>query len=81
MLSGGAKVGEGTLVGAGASILLNTTVGDWATVGMGAAVYTPVENGATVLGNPARALPVMRKKEEAAGLAGGTSTNAAPVAP
>ncbi|GMV51507.1 MAG: putative acetyltransferase EpsM [Nitrospirae bacterium] len=81
MLSGGAKVGEGALIGAGASVLLNTSVGDWATVGMGAAVYAAVENGVTVLGNPARALPVVRKKGEGAGTAPGTATNAAPAVP
>jgi sugar O-acyltransferase (sialic acid O-acetyltransferase NeuD family) len=64
LLSGGARIGEGVMVGAGASVLYNTAVGDWATVGMGAAVYASVENGMTVIGNPARALPVMRKKAE-----------------
>lgn len=81
MLSGGAKVGEGALVGAGASILLNTSVGDWATVGMGAAVYAAVESGVTVLGNPARALPVMKKKGEGAGVAAESKTTAAPAVP
>lgn len=60
-LSGGVRIGEGTVVGAGASVLYNTTVGDWATVGMGAIVYAPVKNGTTVMGNPARALPVIPK--------------------
>lgn len=62
LLSGGAQIGEGALIGAGASVLFNTAVGDRSTVGMGAAVFAPVENGITVLGNPARALPLMRKK-------------------
>jgi len=63
-LSGGSRIGEGGTIGAGASVLYNTVVGDWATVGMGAVVYAFVENGITVIGNPARVLPVMRKNEE-----------------
>lgn len=64
LISGGARIGEGALIGAGASILYNTSVGDWATVGMGAGVFAPVEKGQTVLGNPARPLPVQRKPPE-----------------
>ena len=63
-LLGGARIGEGALIGAGASVLHNKAVGDWATVGIGSAVLAPVENGITVIGNPARALPLMRKNAE-----------------
>jgi sugar O-acyltransferase (sialic acid O-acetyltransferase NeuD family) len=66
LLSGGVRIGEGTLVGAGASVLLNTPVGEWATVAMGAAVLAPVGDGATVVGNPARTLPVVRRNPESA---------------
>lgn len=58
LLSGGASIGDGVLIGAGASILLGTTVGNWSKVAMGAAVFTNVADRTTVLGNPARALPM-----------------------
>jgi acetyltransferase EpsM len=58
LLSGGASIGEGALIGAGASILLGTTVGNWSKVAMGAVVFTDVADRTTVLGNPARALPI-----------------------
>jgi len=60
-LSGGSRVGEGSLVGASASLLHNTVVGDWCTVAMGAKVFATVAHGQTVLGNPARPLPVAKK--------------------
>jgi len=63
-LLGGARIGEGALIAAVASVLHNKAVGDWATVGIGSAVLAPVENGITVFGNPARALPLMRKNAE-----------------
>ena len=81
LLSGGARIGEGTLVGAGASVLSNIAVGDWATMGMGAAVFAPVENGITVLGNPARVLPLMRKKAEESTTSADSIIVTAPFAP
>jgi len=69
------------MVGAGASVLYNTAVGDWATVGMGAAVYASVENGITVIGNPARALPVMRKKAEYSTISADSKIATAPITP
>jgi acetyltransferase EpsM len=58
LLSGGVCVEDGVLVGAGASILLGTRVGSWSKVAMGAAVFTQVDDRTTVMGNPARALPM-----------------------
>jgi sugar O-acyltransferase (sialic acid O-acetyltransferase NeuD family) len=80
-LSGGARIGEGTVIGAGASVLNNTAVGDWATVGMGAAVYSPVENGITVFGNPARVLPITRKKTEESTISTDSKIVTAPIIP
>ena len=81
LLSGGVRIGEGTVVGAGASILYNTAVGDWATVGMGAADFASVENEITVLGNPARALPVMRMKAEESTTSTDSKIATAPITP
>jgi sugar O-acyltransferase (sialic acid O-acetyltransferase NeuD family) len=54
ILGGGVQVGEGTLIGAGAAVLPGVSVGKWATVGAGAVVTTPVPDGETVIGIPAR---------------------------
>lgn len=48
------KVGSGVLLGAGASILGNITIGDCAKIGAGSVVVKPVEPCATVVGVPAR---------------------------
>ena len=53
ILTGAVRVGEGVMVGAGAVILPGLTLGDWAVVGAGAVVTRSVEDGATVVGNPA----------------------------
>ena len=52
-LSGGVTVGEGCLLGAGATVLQNLRVGAGATVGAGAVVTRDVPPGATVVGVPA----------------------------
>ena len=44
----------GVLIGAGAVILPNITIGDYATVGAGSIVINSIASGMTVLGNPAR---------------------------
>lgn len=67
-ISGGARIGEGSLVGAGACILAQTSIGNWCKVGMGAAVYATVPDGLTVVGNPARPLPVPSKPSGESGL-------------
>lgn len=53
-LAGDVVVGQGAFVGTGASILPGRRVGAWATVGAGAVVVRDVEEGMTVVGNPAR---------------------------
>jgi acetyltransferase-like isoleucine patch superfamily enzyme len=49
-------VGEAALVGSGAVVLQGLCIGAGAIVGAGAVVTRDVEPGATVAGNPARAL-------------------------
>jgi len=53
-------IGANVWIGAGALILPGVTVGDDAIVGAGAVVTRDVAPGATVAGNPARALPSRR---------------------
>ncbi|MGV7207134.1 serine O-acetyltransferase [Oxalobacteraceae bacterium A2-2] len=56
-LATGAKrhptLGRGVIVGAGAKVLGNFTVGDYAKVGSNAVLLKPVPPGATAVGNPA----------------------------
>lgn len=61
-LCGGVKVGEGTLIGAGAAILPNIAVGNWVTVGAGAVVISDVPDYAVVVGNPARIIKIEKPK-------------------
>ena len=56
VLSGRVFIGEGSLVGAGAVVLPGVKVGRNCVVGAGAVVVKDVEDGATVVGNPARPL-------------------------
>lgn len=48
------KIGRGVLLGAGASVLGNIVVGDYAKVASGSVVLKPVPAGCTVAGVPAR---------------------------
>lgn len=52
-LAGGVKVGSGAWVGVGASVRQLLHIGDWVTVGLGAAVVRDLDEG-TFVGNPAR---------------------------
>ena len=47
-------VRRGTSIGANATIVCGTTLGEYAFVGAGAVVTRDVRNGATVVGNPAK---------------------------
>lgn len=55
-LGGDVTVGEGTLVGIGAIVMPQRTVGRWAVVGAGAVVHQAVADETTVVGVPARCL-------------------------
>jgi sugar O-acyltransferase (sialic acid O-acetyltransferase NeuD family) len=59
-LAGGVRVGPRAHVGIGACVGQNASIGRAAVVGAGAAVIRPVLPGATVVGVPARAIPVRR---------------------
>ena len=48
------KVGKGVLLGAGAKVLGNITIGDYAKVASGSVVLKPVPAGCTAAGVPAR---------------------------
>lgn len=56
VLLGGAVLRRGAFVGSGATVLPGVTVGAGAVIGAGAVVAKSVENGATVVGVPARRL-------------------------
>ena len=56
VLGGGACVGEHTLVGIGTTVLPGIAIGRGATVGAGSVVIRDVEDGAVVVGNPARVM-------------------------
>lgn len=56
-LSGDVQVGEGVLIGAGATVIHGgITIGEWSTVGAGAVVVEDVPPFTTVAGVPARSL-------------------------
>jgi serine O-acetyltransferase len=48
------KVGNGVLLGAGAKVLGNITIGDFAKIAAGSVVLSPVPSGCTAAGVPAR---------------------------
>lgn len=53
-LCGNVHVGEGTLIGVGASVIPNIKIGKWAIIGAGTAVYKDVPDYAVVVGNPGK---------------------------
>jgi len=57
------KIGEGVMIGAGASVLGNIKVGDCARVGAGSVVLNDVAKYTTVAGVPARVVGVVNKTE------------------
>ena len=50
-------IGDDVWIGGGAIVLPGITIGDGAIIGAGSVVTRDVPAGATVVGNPARALP------------------------
>jgi len=56
VVGGGVAVGQSSLVGIGSTVLPCTSIGSRATVGAGSVVIRDVEDGAVVVGNPARVL-------------------------
>ena len=55
-IGGGGRLGTGSFIGTAASLKQGITVGDWATVAMGAVVLSDVGPGMTVMGIPARVM-------------------------
>lgn len=53
-LCGQVRVGEGTLIGVGASVAPCVKIGKWCTIGAGAVILKNVPNGATVVGVPGK---------------------------
>ena len=60
VLCGNVSVGEGTLIGAGATVIPGKKIGKWATIGAGAVVVTDIPDFAVAVGNPARVIKVNR---------------------
>jgi UDP-3-O-[3-hydroxymyristoyl] glucosamine N-acyltransferase LpxD len=56
-LSGGVDVGEFAWIGPNSSVIQKTAIGKHAFVGIASTITKPVSAGASVAGNPARALP------------------------
>lgn len=56
IIGGSAVVGDNCYIGIGAMIKNKVTIGNNVTVGMGAVIIRDVPDGATVVGNPARAI-------------------------
>jgi len=56
VLTGGVRIGEGTHIGAGASVIPLKTIGVWTIVGAGAVVVSDIEDRVTVVGSPARVI-------------------------
>ncbi len=54
VLCGNVKVGEGTLIGAGASVIPGIHIGKWCVIGAGAAIIDDVPDNAVVVGVPGR---------------------------
>lgn len=53
-LAGGVKVGEGTQVGIGATVIQGISIGKWCVIGAGAVIIKDIPDNVTVVGNPGR---------------------------
>ena len=60
VLCGNVSVGEGTLIGAGATVIPGKKIGKWATIGAGAVVVKDIPDFAVAVGHPARIIKVKR---------------------
>ena len=58
-LCGGIRVGEGTLIGSGATIIPNISIGKWAVVGAGSVVVSDIPDYAVVVGNPGKVIKIL----------------------
>ncbi len=62
-LCGNVTVGEGTLIGAGSTVIPGIKVGKWCSIGAGAVVVKDIPDYATVVGNPARVIKINNPKD------------------
>ena len=53
-LAGGVKVGKGTLIGIGSSVIPNIEIGSWTTIGAGSVVVSNIESNVTAFGIPCK---------------------------
>ena len=60
VLCGNVTVGEGTLIGAGATVIPGKKIGKWATIGAGAVVVKDIPDFAVAVGHPARIIKTNR---------------------
>ena len=60
VLCGNVSVGEGTLIGAGATVIPGKKIGKWATIGAGAVVVKDIPDFAVAVGHPARIIKLNR---------------------
>jgi acetyltransferase EpsM len=58
VLCGNVSVGEGTLIGAGATVIPGIKIGKWVTIGAGAVVVKDIPDYAVAVGNPAKVIKV-----------------------
>lgn len=56
ILCGSVQVGEGTLIGAGSTVIQGKKIGKWAVIGAGSVVIDDVPDYAMIVGNPARVI-------------------------
>jgi sugar O-acyltransferase (sialic acid O-acetyltransferase NeuD family) len=61
-LGGDVGIGEGTLVGIGATVMPQRRVGDWSVVGAGALVHVDLPDRVVAVGTPARAIRSLATK-------------------
>ncbi len=57
-IAGCVKVGEGSFLGVGSCVIDRISIGDWVTIGGGAAVVNDIESNCTVVGVPARIIKI-----------------------
>ena len=60
VLCGNVSIGEGTLIGAGATVIPGRKIGKWATIGAGAVVIKDIPDFAVAVGHPARVIKLNR---------------------
>ena len=53
-LAGGVKVGVGSLIGIGSSVIPNIEIGSWTSIGAGSVVVKNIQSNVTAFGNPCR---------------------------